>query len=159
MARVIKVGEDAFGSDFTPIPVGSKLKVSVFDIKEGVTGPNSQNPGSPQFVFTAKVTEEGEFAGREIRYNYISLDPKAKGAWALVAFAESVGWPTSKENGVELPDDLTEVLGTEFIAKIGQTTGQDGNTYNRVTGYAPLRKGGVPATPPAEKAAKSWTEL
>lgn len=159
MARVIKVGESAFSSDFTPIPVGTKLKVSVFDITEGVTGPNSQNPGSPQFVFTAKVTEEGEFAGREIRYNYISLDPNAKGAWALVAFAEAVGWPTEKGQGVSVPDDLTEVLGTEFIAKIGQTTGQDGNIYNRVTGYAPLRKGGGGTPPPAEKAAKSWTEL
>jgi len=171
MSRVIAVGDDAYGTGkFYPIPVGAKVRVSVFDIEEGVTGPNSAKPGSPQFVFTAKVVEDYEFSGvdedtyeeftanakgREIRYNYISLDPDAKGAWALAAFAEAVGWPSEKGKGVEVPDNVKEVLGTEFIAKIGQNKGQDGNIYNRVTGYAKAKLGG--GQPPAEK--KGWGDL
>ena len=170
--RVIQVGDDAYGSGvFHPIPIGARLRVSVFDIEETVTGPNSKKPGSPQFVFTAKVVEDYEFSGvdpdtgvsytenakgREIRYNYISLDPAAAGAWALVAFAEAVGWKTAKGEGVTVPENLKTVLGTEFIAKIGQSNGQDGNVYNRVTGYqkAKVGGGGVPETKP-----KGWGDL
>lgn len=168
MVRVITVGDDAVGSgSFEPIPVGTKLKVALFDIKEGVTGPNSKKPGSPQFEFTVKVTEDGQFKGREIRYNYITLDPAAAGAWALAAFSEAVGWKVTKaEEGegwnVELPDNLTDALGTEFIAKIGQTSNpakvnpETGKPYvnNRVTGYAKLKAGaGLPAKPDA---AQTW---
>lgn len=171
MARVIAVNADAYGNGkFYPIPVGSKVRVAVFEIEETVTGPNSKVPGTPQFVFTAKVVEDFEFTafdedtgaevtqnakGREIKYNYISLDPNAAGAWALVAFADAVGWPTDKEKGVSLPDNLKEVLGTEFTAKIGQNKGQDGNVYNRVTGYSKIRAGqGEP-----EPTKKGWGDL
>jgi len=173
--RTIAVNKEAFGNGtFLPIPVGSKVKVSVFEIKEGVTGPNSKKPGTPQFEFTAKVTDDFEFTGvdpdtgavltqnargREIRYNYIPLDENAGNAWALVAFAEAVGWEVSKETGVAVPVDLTEVLGTEFIAKIGQNKGQDGKTYNRVTGYQHLSKAPKGGSTPATPAAKSWDEL
>jgi hypothetical protein len=173
MARVIKVGEDAYGNgEFAPIPVGTKLKVAVYDIEESVTGPNSQKPGTPQFMFTAKVTDDFQWVdpekgpqnakGREIRYNYITLDPDAKGAWALVAFANAVGWPT--KDGVELPDNLKDVLGTEFVAKIGQTQSQktDPNTgkpymNNRVTGYAKIKSGGGGGV--TETTTPSWSEL
>lgn len=162
MVRSIRVGGDAVGnSDFTPIPVGTKLKVAVFDIEETVTGPNSAKPGSPQFVFTAKVTEDGEYKGREIRYNYITLDPSANGAWALAAFSDAVGWPVVKDGDewdIQIPDNLSDVLGTEFIAKIGQTNSQkvDPNTgkpyvNNRVTGYAKIKAGGAPSKPTAEQ--------
>lgn len=160
--RIIQVGDDAYGNGtFGPIPVGTKLRVSVFDIEETVTGPNAKNPGSPQFVFTAKVLDDFPFTyvdpdsgeeseqnakGREIRYNYITLDPKAAGAWALVAFAEAVGWKTEKGKGVSVPVNLKEVQGTEFLAKIGQNKGQDGKMYNRVTGYAKVNPG-TPVTP------------
>jgi len=162
MGRVIQVNPDAFGDgEFEPIPTGTKIKVAVFDIEEGVTGPNSQKPGTPQFVFTAKVTEDGPYKGREIRYNYITLDPNAKGAWALVAFAEAVGWRTSKDKGVELPDDLRDVLGTEFVARIGQVNSQKvnpttGQPYvnNRVTGYQKLK-----ASDSKPKEQVGWDEL
>lgn len=166
MVRNIQVNPDAFGNgEFAAIPVGTKVAVSVFDIKEGVSGPNSKNPGAPQFEFTAKVTGDFEWddvekghqsaKGREIRYNYIPLDPNAGNSWALVAFAEAVGWPTDKEAGVSVPDDLRDVLGVEFTAKIGQSTGQNGSIYNRVVGYQKLGKGG--STPTAET--KDWTKL
>ncbi len=150
MSRVIRVNDDAFSEqtgDWEPIPVGTKLKSTVFDIKESVTGPNAKNPGAPQFMFTAKVTEDGPYKGREVAYNYIPLDPEAGNAWALTAFAEAVGWPSEKGVGVTVPDDLTEVLGTEFVAKFGQQASQKineatGKPYinNRVTGYQHISK-------------------
>lgn len=157
MARVIKVGTEAFGNgSFEPIPVGTKLRVAVFDIKEGETGPNSKKPGSPQFEYTAKVVEDGPYKGRELRYNYVPLDPEASNAWVLVAFAEAVGWKTSKEEGVEVPDDLSDVLGTEFLARIGQRTSQKidpetGKPYinNTIQGTQKIKEGGggKPETP------------
>lgn len=169
----VKVNEKAFETnEFHPIPVGSKVKVSVFDIKEGVTGPNSKSPGMKQFVYTAKITEDFEFPwsddqgnsgtqnakGREIRFNYIPLDPNAGNAWALVAFAEAVGWAASKEQGVDVPDDLTDVLGTEFIATIRQSKGQDGKTYNQIGSTAKIGKGGTKAKEDKAKV-KDWNEL
>lgn len=157
MGRVISVGNEAFqGGNFTPIPTGTKLRMSVFDIQETV----GKSSGKPQFVFTAKVTEDGEYKGREIRYNYITLDGAAKNAWALVAFAEAVGWPTDKNKGVEVPDNLNDVLGTEFVGKVGISTDQNDpeKKYNRVTGYSKIGKGG--ATPPQPKQeAVNWGEV
>jgi hypothetical protein len=157
VGRVISVGNEAFqGGTFTPIPTGTKLRMSVFDIQETV----GKTSGKPQFVFTAKVTEEGEYKGREIRYNYITLDGTAKNAWALVAFAEAVGWPTDPKKGVEVPDSLNDVLGTEFIGKVGISTDQNDpeKKYNRVTGYTKV--GGAAAkkaTQPTE--AVNWGEV
>lgn len=175
--RVITVGDEALGNSgsFAPIPTGTKLRVAVYDIEESVSGPNSKKPGSAQFVFNAKVTEDYTWVdpekgpqnakGRELRYNYIPLDPGAGNAWALVAFAEAVGWkvdPTAKS--VSVPGNLREVLGTEFIAKIGQTQSQKtdpatGEPYvnNRVTGYAKVKSGGGGGI--TEPATKNWSDL
>jgi hypothetical protein len=162
---VIQVNEKAFEGqgEYEPIPVGTKLRVSVFDIDKTVTGPNSTNPGKDQFVFTAKVTEEGAYNGREIRYNYIPLYPEAGNAWSLVAFAEAVGWKTEKGKGVDVPENLKSVLGTEFLAKIGQTNSQKINpatdkpyVNNRVTGYAKLS--GKP-TPKPDDEQVSWDDV
>lgn len=161
---IIPVGDDAFGNgSYEPIPVGTKLRVSVFEI-EKTTVQNGDNAGQPQFVFTAKVTEDGAFKGREIKYNYVPLYAAAKNAWSLVAFAEAVGWKTEKGAGVDVPDNLAEVLGTEFIAKIGQTNSQKTNpetgqpyVNNRVTGYQKVKGDGAPSTPSTEP--PSWGSL
>lgn len=161
MARVVQVGDGAFGGNFEPIPVGTKLKVAVYEI-EVVKVKSGDNAGKDQIDLTVKVTEDGEYKGREIKYNKLPLYD-SKGAWALVAFAEAVGWKTEKGQGVAVPDDVSDALGTEFIAKIGQQASQkiDPNTNqpymnNRVTGYAKLKAGGG-STPPAEK--KGWGDL
>lgn len=170
MARIIPVGDDAFSGDFSPIVAGTKLKVAVFDITEGVSGPNSKTPGSPQFVYTAKVTDDtevqfqdgkvGSAKGREIRYNYVTLNPNSAAAWQLTAFASAVGWEAEKGKGVSVPDNLSDVLGTEFVAKIGVQTGQDGNVYNRISGYAKLGSSTSKAAPAAaEQAPKSWGDV
>lgn len=164
MARVIAVGQAAFEGqgDFTPIPAGTKLKVSVYDVKEGVAGPNSKNPGSPQFEWTAKVTEDGQFKGREIRYNYVPLDPNVGHAWNLSAFAKAVGWKTDSGKGtVEVPDDLSDVLGTEVIAKVSQTPKDDQDRiFNRVDRVFPLPKGGGGGGGGiTEKAKPTWNDL
>lgn len=167
MARVIQVDEKALaGGDFEPIPDGTRLKVSVFDIKEGVTGPNSKKPGSAQAEFTVKVTEDGPYKGREIRYNYLPLYAGAGNAWFLTAFAEAVGWDIDRETkSVSVPDDLTDVLGTEFIARIGVSTSQKINPEtnkpyinNRVSGARKIKgKGGI--TEPSTEAKPSWGSL
>lgn len=154
---VVQVGK-VESSTFTPIPVGTKLKVSVFDISR-VPVKNGPNAGKDQLDVTVKVTEEGEYFGREIRYNKLPLYA-GKGAWALTAFAEAVGWETSKDAEghtlVDVPDNLQEVLGTEFIGKIGQNTSnkenpETGQKYinNQLSGYAKLGTGG--AKPAAAK--------
>lgn len=161
MARTIGVGDEAFGGgNFTPIPVGTKIKVSVFEIEE-TTVKNGENAGKPQFVWTAKVTEEGPFQGRELRYNYVPLFAGAKNEFVLVTFAEAVGWKAAKGSGVEVPDDLNDVLGTELIVKVGQRTDPDKTNddgtpviYNTVRGTFPLGKGG--GTPAAETPTQTW---
>lgn len=151
MSRVIQVGTEDFGNtEFKNIPVGTKLRASVFDIEE-----TTSKEGKPQFVWTAKVTEDGEFKGREIRYNYVPLHDGATNKWVLVSFAEAVGWPTSPDKGVEVPDNLRDVLGTEILITVGErTNNQTGVVYNRVTRTAKIKAGGE--TP---KAKKSWGEL
>lgn len=166
MVRSIAVDEKALaGNNFDPIPDGTRLKVSVFDIKEGVTGANSKKPGSPQAEFTVKVTEDGPYKGREIRYNYLPLYAGAGNAWFLTAFAEAVGWNIDKESkSVEVPDDLNEVLGTEFIAVIGTQDSQKinaetGKPYvnNRVRSARKIKAGGGGITEKAE--APGWESL
>jgi hypothetical protein len=150
MARVIQVDPDAFQST-EAIPVGTKLKVSVYEIDEGVSGPNSKKPGSKQFVYTAKVTEEGPYKGREIRYNYVSME----GGWMLASFADAVGWPVDpKASTVTIPDHLNEVLGSEFVAKIGQQTDNNNIVRNRVTGIQKIKAGGG-----TQKKEASWDAL
>lgn len=164
MARIIAVGQAALGDgDFKPIPAGTRIKVSVYDVKEGVAGPNSKNPGSPQFEWTAKVTEEGEFKGREIRYNYVPLDPNVGHAWNLAAFAKAVGWPVDEDGNIEVPDDLRDLLGTELLAKVGQTDpnrDEQKRIFNRIDRVFPLPKdydgGGGGITEPAKP---NWDDL
>lgn len=132
MARVVNVGAEATQrGEFKLIPTGTKLKVAVYEIEETVTGPNSKIPGLPQFMYTAKVTEEGEFKGRELRYNYVPLHGEGKDGWKLATFAEAVGWPVGEDGAIEVPDNLNDVLGTEFIARIGQSKS---NKINEATG-------------------------
>lgn len=171
MARTITVNPDAFenSGNFEPIPAGTRLKVTVYDVKEGVSGPNSKNPGSPQFEWTAKVSEEGKFKGREIRYNYVPLDPNVGHAWNLYAFAEAVGWPiTEVEQGgrkvrnIEIPDNLNDLLGTEIVAKIGQTDPKrddQGRIFNRVDRVFKVPAGGGGGVTEPPKADVSWGSL
>lgn len=162
MARIIAVGQAALGDgEFTPIPAGTRIKVSVYDVKEGVAGPNSKNPGSAQFEWTAKVTEEGQFKGREIRYNYVPLDPNVGHAWNLAAFAKAVGWPIDDKGNVEVPDDLRDLLGTEILAKVGTTDpnrDEQKRVFNRIDRVFPLPKdgggGGI-----TEAAKPTWGDL
>lgn len=148
MVRVINVGAENVGkSEFKLIPTGTKLRVSVYEIEEGKTGPNSKYPGEAQLTYTAKVTEDGEFKGRELRYNRVPLHGKGNDAWKLATFADAVGWDVDDEGNVSIPDNVTDVLGTEFLARIGQEKSQKineatGEPYvnNKVTGTLPLSK-------------------
>jgi len=151
---MIQVGDKAFGNgEFQPIPTGTKLRMAVFDIE--VTEVRSgDNAGKDQAVVTFKVTEEGEYKGREIRYNNIPLYGDGKNAWVLVTFAEAVGWVAEKGKGVDVPDNIKSVLGTELIGKIGQRTSPtNGNVYNTVGNYAKIKEGEAETPKPA---AKTW---
>ena len=150
MVRSIAVNPEALaGGDFTPIPNGTKLRVSVYDIEEGKVK-NGPNAGKDQAMFTVKVTEDGPYKGREIKYNYIPLFAGAGNAWFLAAFAAAVGWPIDKEtNAIEIPDNLKDVVGTEFIAVIRETESQKinpdtGKPYinNQVNGARKIKSGG-----------------
>lgn len=167
MVREILVDDKAIegSGDFTPIPEGAKLRVSIYDIEETVTGQNSKNPGQPQAMFTVKVTEEGEYKGREVKYNYLPLYPGAGNGWFLVAFAEAVGWPVNKDTkAVSVPDNLRDVLGTEVVAVFRQTLSQKINpdtqkpyVNNNVKGIRKIKgSGGI--TEPAGTAT-SWDKL
>lgn len=134
MARVINVGAEAVkgNGEFKLIPTGTKIKGTVYEIEETVTGPNSKHPGQPQFMWTFKVTEDGEFKGREIRYNYVPLHNMGKDGFKLATFADAVGWAVDEETGaIEVPDNLNEVLGAEIVARVGQQTS---NKVNETTG-------------------------
>lgn len=167
MVRVINVGAEAVKGqgEFKLIPVGTKVKVSLYEIEETVTGPNSKKPGLPQVMYTAKVTEDGEFKGRELRYNYVPLHNEGKDGWKLTAFAAALGLKVSEEGEVELPDEgeFVKYLGTEFVARVGQSPSQKvnpetGQPYinNTVAGVLPL-KAYKPKTEGAEKPAVSWS--
>lgn len=166
MVRVITVDEKALESSgsYEPIPDGTKLRVTLFDIEETVVA-NGDNKGKPQAMYTAKVVEDGEFKGREIKYNYVPLFAGAKNGWVLTAFAEAMGWKIDKETkSVSVPDNLQDALGTEFIAKFGTTESQKtnpetGKPYinNRVTGVRRI-KGATGITDPAVQE-KSWKDL
>lgn len=157
---IIQVGnEKAFGNGaFEPIPTGTRLKVSVFDIEQ-TTVQNGDNKGKPQMVVTFKVTEDGEYKGRELRYNNIPLYGDGKNAFVLVTFAEAVGWKVSKEEGIDVPDNLNSVLGTELTVKVGQRAStkvnpETGQPYinNTAGGYAKLKAGDEKP----EAAKKTW---
>lgn len=175
MVRNIAVNPEAFQGqgNFAPIPAGTKLQATIFAIKEGVAGPNSKNPGKPQAEYTVKIVEDFEFQatdedgktrtvnarGREIRYNYFPLDGTVAHAWQLTAFADAVGWPSSQERGVEVPDNLTDVLGTQVTVQVGQRVDQNdpAKVYNTVSRVAKAQAGGGGGQKPAEK--KSWGDL
>jgi len=149
----IKVGKEAFGNSL--IPTGLKLKMSVFDfdVQEVQSG---DHQGDPRLQVTAKVTEDGEYKGKEIRYNNIPLYSDKKTDWVLGSFAEAMGWAVDKESGdIDVPDSFQSILGTEFIGKVGQRTNQSGSTYNTVNGYAPVSAGGEKPQP--KKA--SWGDV
>lgn len=165
MVRSIGVDDKALeGGEYQPIPEGTKLRVALFDIEE-TTVKGGDNKGKPQIMYTVKVTEDGEFKGREVTYNYVPLFAGAKNGWVLTAFAEAVGWKIDKElKTVEVPDNVKDALGTEFIAKFGQTESQKINPNtnkpyinNRVTGTRKIRAGGGGITEPAVK--KGWDQL
>lgn len=165
MVRNIGVDDKALEGtgDFQPIPEGTKLRVALFDIEETKVQ-NGENKGKDQAMYTVKVVEDGEFKGREVKYNYVPLFSGAKNGWVLTSFAEAVGWKVDKDTkNVEVPDNLKDALGTEFIAKFGQVESQKinpntGKPYinNRVTGTRKIRSGGAITEPAAQK---SWDQL
>jgi hypothetical protein len=168
MVRSIGVDDKALegNGSFEPIPEGAKLRVALFDIEETTVKKEGPNKGKPQAVYTVKVVEDGEFKGREVRYNYVPLFAGAGNGWVLTSFAEAVGWKVDKDNKtVEVPDNLKDALGTEFIAKFGQVESdkvnpETGKPYinNRVTGTRKIKSGGGGITEPAaEKPA--WDKL
>jgi len=163
MGRTINVGQDAFaGGDFKPIPTGTKLQASVYAIEETtVRSETSPNYGKPQLDVTFKITEPGEFNGREIRYQKIPLYD-GTGAWKLVSFAEAVGWKAGAGEGVELPDNLQSVLGKGLIIKVNEDAPNAKNqVFNSVGGFAPL--GSASSSPAAASSpgagAPSWAGL
>lgn len=160
MARTIQVGEKAFGNgEFQPIPVGTKLRMAVFDIDETVVN-SGDNKGKPQAVVTFKVTEDGEYKGRELRYNNVPLYGDGNNAWVLVSFAQAVGWKAERGEDLEIPDNLSTVLGTEIVGTVGQRASTKenpatGQPYinNTVTRYAKLKPGEQEVDKPK---AKTW---
>lgn len=169
MVRNIAVNPEAFEGqgEYAPIPNGSKVQATIFAIKEGVAGPNSKNPGKPQAEYTVKVVEDFVFThtnedgttkevnarGREIKYNYFPLDGTVAHAWQLTAFADAVGWKSDPTRGVEVPDDLNEVLGTQVTIQVeAQPDRNDpSKVYNRVRRISKAKAGGGGgATKPAE---------
>lgn len=167
----IPVNPEAFEGtgEYAVIPNGSKVRATIFEIERGQAGPNSKNPGMPQAVYTVKVSEDFEFThtnedgstkqvnakGREIKYNYIPLDGSVKHGWQLVAFAEAVGWETDPTRGVNVPENLMEVLGTEVTVQLEVTPDQKDpkKKYNKVRRISK-------AGPAAKAAAKpAWNEL
>lgn len=164
MARVVNVGAEAVkGGDFKLIPTGTKIKVALYEVEETVTGPNAKvGPGKPQLVYTAKVTEEGEFKGRELRYNYVPLHGEGNDGWKLATFADAIGLPVSEEGEIELPDEgeFVKYLGTEFVARVGQSKSQKindatGEPYinNTISGTMPLSAYKGPAKKAEDKPA------
>lgn len=159
---MVKVGSESFGTGtYENIPVGTKLRMSVFDIdKVKVAG--GDNKGKDQFSVTFKVTEDGSYKGREIRYNNIPLY-EGRGAWVLVTFAEAVGWDVDKASGgIDVPDNYKSVLGTELLVTVGERTSQtvDPNTgkprvYNTAARYA--KAGAAEDKPVAVEA--SWSDV
>lgn len=159
MGRVINVGDDAYGKgDFKPIPSGTKLNVTVFAIEETtVRSQSSANFGQPQLDVTFKV-QDGEYAGREIRYQKIPLYD-GPSAWKLTTFAEAVGWKAGKGSGVELPDNVADVLGTALVIKVQEDAPNGkGQVFNSVNGFAPA---GVGGSTEAQSSASvpSWSSL
>lgn len=149
MARVVNVGKENVRGEFKLIPTGTKLRVTLYEVEETVTGPNAKvGPGKAQLVYTAKVVEDGEFKGRELRYNYVPLHGEGNDGWRLTTFAEAIGLNVSEDGEVELPDEgaWNPYLGTEFIARVGQQTStkvnpETGEKYinNTISGTAPVR--------------------
>jgi hypothetical protein len=167
MVRSIGVDDKALegSGSFEPIPDGAKLRVSLFEIEE-TTVKDGVNKGKPQAMYTVKVVEDGPFKGREVKYNYFPLFAGATNGWVLTAFAEAVGWKVDKDTKtVEVPDNLSDALGTEFIAKFQQVPSQKvnpetGKPYinNRVNGVRKIKSGGGGGiTEAAEKPA--WDKL
>lgn len=164
MVRVINVGAENVNRGTNLIPTGTKVRVSVYEIEEGKTGPNAKYPNEPQIVYTAKVTEEGPYKGWEIRYNRVPLHNKGNDAFKLATFADAVGWDVDDEGNVSVPDNVTDALGTEFIARIGQSKSQKINpetnepyVNNTVSGTLPLSKA-RPKDKPVEKPV-SWDNV
>ena len=157
--RVVNVSPSANQNrEFKPIPHGTKLRAAVFAIEE-VPVKSGDNAGQPQLNITFKITEAGEFNGREIRYSYIPLYD-GPGAWKLTAFAEALGWKI--EGGdVELPDNFQTVLGSELIVKVNEKAPDaQKRIFNEVGGYAPLSsQPGAAASTAGANAAPSWGAL
>lgn len=148
MARTVTVNKDEIKSDFELIPAKTRLKATIYEIDEKVTGPSSKNPGSEYFNYTAKITDD-QYTGREIKYNYVPLEPGAGAMRGLADFSRAVGWPvegSGSEVRFELPDDLSEVLGTEVMITVSvqksNKLDENGEPYlnNRVSRIESLRK-------------------
>lgn len=159
MARVINVGDDAYGKngDYKPIPTGTKALATVFAIEE-VEVKSGPNAGKPQLDLTFKI-QGGEFNGREIRYQKIPLYD-GPGAWKLTTFAEAVGWKAGKGQGVEIPDNLQEVLGKPLTIKINEKAPDaQKRVFNEVGGYAPASAAEAAQGGASDTAAPSWGAL
>ncbi len=150
MARVVNVGKDAVRSnEFKLIPTGTKIRVTLYEAEETKTGPNAKvGPGKDMLVYTAKVVEDGEFKGRELRFNYVPLHGEGNDGWKLTTFAEAIGLEVTPDGEVSVPEgaEWNQYLGKEFVARIGQQKSQKineatGEPYvnNTITGVAPAR--------------------
>lgn len=156
MVRAINVGEAAYkGGDFKPIPHGTKVLATVFAIEE-VEVKSGDNAGKSQLDITFKV-QGGEYNGREIRYQKVPLYD-GPGAWKLVTFAESVGWPTKPQ--IVIPDNVASVLGTALMIKVNEKAPDaQKRIFNEVGGYAPASTADGADAVAETAAAPSWSAL
>lgn len=159
MGRVIPISKNNLGGNYEPIPAGVKVPVSIYEIEESAVR-NGENAGKPQAVVTFKVTE-GQYAGREIRYNNFALYD-GKGAWATAALASAIGLPTNEDNQPIFPDNLKDLLGKQLTVKVGHRTDQNdpSKVYNTTSGYESLKPVEQPSggtTPGASLGTDPWS--
>jgi hypothetical protein len=136
MARVVQVGAAAYegSGDFKLIPQGEKVLATVFTIEE-VPVASGDNAGKPQLNIAFKV-QGGEFNGREIRFQKIPLYDGAA-AWKLVTFAKALGLDADEKKGINLPDNIQELLGRSLMIKVSIQKDNKGIDRNQVSGFGP----------------------
>lgn len=115
-----KISFQGVKTEFEPIPNG-EYTCSFVSWKEGITGPNSKNPGEPKmdlsFAVTGDVEGEEEFKGRRL-FRTVTFSPES--LWAFKRTMANLGSTADWEDpeGIDVDAICREVKDNRCICKV-----------------------------------------
>jgi hypothetical protein len=124
--------EDTAG-DFKPLPRGQQFVFKLIEVEEGVTGPNSKNPGTPKWTWKLEVDKDyhpelrkGSWSTRQ--FEHVPLQQNMD--WKMRQLFTGFGYTPGSDT-----DEIIEDVNARIVGKIKHERDQNDEISSVVSRY------------------------